>query len=560
MMKRLFRALRPLRYILTISLLMIDTFLLAASSVTSYFFSKAYFDIGLAPWQVAVTTIAETLLCLIGMFVFDSYKIVLKFVRAANLMRIICGGLSGTAVSALVLSLSGINLPPYYYIIFFLLSTFSISLSRMMCNFIINRLKMAHKGPESVPVLIVGAGYTGTHLLQEIIHSPNNNYTPIGFVDDNPHLEGQSIDGIQILGPTLVIPEVCKKYDVQVIFFAIPSCDERRKKKILSLCSTTNCELKVVPSLWDLASKVQFLQQARTINVEDVLGRDVIDLGKTDFVKYAEGKTIMVTGVGSIGSEICRQVAGLDIKKLIMVDIYENNAYEIQQELISRGLGEKIVTEIASVRDYDKMERLFKKHNPDIVFHAAAHKHVPLMENCPEEAVKNNVLGTYNVATLSRLFEIDKMVLISTDKAVNPTNVMGASKRCCEMIMQYMSQKTDKTDFVAVRFGNVLGSNGSVIPLFVKQIERGGPVTVTHPDIIRYFMTIPEAVSLVLEAGAMATGGEIFVLDMGEPFKITTLAENLIKLYGYKPYEEMPIEFIGLRPGEKLFEELLMDE
>ncbi len=559
-MKRVFQALRSLKYLFIVSLVFVDSAMLVLTSLISYYFLGHFFGYSLEFWQVVALVATETVLCLVGIALFRSYKIVLKFARAANLMRVVCGELSGTALSMLIFSIAGIKLPIYYYILFFLLSTFSLCIIRMLCNFTINRIKIARRGPEAVPALIVGAGYTGTHLLQEIIHSPNNNYTPIGFVDDNPHLEGQTIDGVQILGPTLVIPEICKKYSVKVIFFAIPSCDERRKKKILSLCSTTGCELKVVPSLWDLASNVQFLQQARTINVEDVLGRDVINLGNTDFVKYAKGKTIMVTGVGSIGSEICRQVAGLDIKKLVMVDIYENNAYEIQQELISRGLGNKIVTEIASVRDFHKMKQLFKKHQPDIVFHAAAHKHVPLMENCPEEAVKNNVLGTYNIATLSRLFEIDKMVLISTDKAVNPTNVMGASKRCCEMIMQYMSQKTDKTDFVAVRFGNVLGSNGSVIPLFVKQIERGGPVTVTHPDIIRYFMTIPEAVSLVLEAGAMATGGEIFVLDMGEPFKITTLAENLIKLYGYKPYEEMPIEFIGLRPGEKLFEELLMDE
>ena len=559
-MKQPFKAFASLKALHIASLVLADTAVLTLSSLVSYLFVSSFTDMpGFSVKTVAMFAVT-IITCIVCMAFFRTYKIVLKFARAASLMRIICGILSATLISALCLIIADVSVPAEYYVIFFLISSSVVCSERMVCNFVINRIKLANRRTRSVPALIIGAGYTGSHLLQEIVHSENNDYMPVGFVDDDPLLDGQSIYGVSILGPTMLLPEICKKYDIKVIFFAIPSCDEHRKKQILSLCSTTNCEIRVVPSLWELASKAKFLNQARTINVEDVLGRDVVNICQSDFVKYAKGKTVMVTGVGSIGSEICRQVASLDIKKLIMVDIYENNAYDIQQELISQGFKDKIVTEIASVRDFDKMKKLFKIHMPDIVFHAAAHKHVPLMEGCPEEAVKNNILGTYNVATLCRLFNIDKMVLISTDKAVNPTNVMGASKRCCEMIMQYMSQKTDKTDFVTVRFGNVLGSNGSVIPLFVKQIEHGGPVTVTHPDIIRYFMTIPEAVSLVLEAGAMANGGEIFVLDMGEPFKITTLAENLIKLYGYKPYEEMPIEFIGLRPGEKLFEELLMDE
>ena len=304
------------------------------------------------------------------------------------------------------------------------------------------------------------------------------------------------------------------------------------------------------------------LEQARGINVEELLGRDVIRFDNTNVKALVQDRICMVTGGGgSIGSELCRQIAKYKPKQLIIVDIYENNAYDIQQELI-RDYGDKLNlnTEIASVRDYQKMELLFEEYHPQLVFHAAAHKHVPLMETNPEEAVKNNIVGTYNVSALADLYKVEKFVLISTDKAVNPTNVMGATKRCCEMIVQDMAQKAKKTKFITVRFGNVLGSNGSVIPLFENQIAKGGPVTVTHPDIIRYFMTIPEAVSLILQAASEANGGEIFVLDMGEPVKILSLAENLIKMHGKKPYKDIKIAFTGLRPGEKLYEELLMSE
>ena len=559
-MKKIFESLKSLKNLHIITLILVDAAVIIIDTLTSFLFFSHFGIMPFISWRTTAVFSALVLFSIVGIALFNSYKIILKFASASSLLRIIAGVGVGFAVAEIVNVALKAALPASYFILLFFIVTFTVCLARMVCNYVVNKVKLSRIPRHNEPVLIIGAGYTGSHLLQEILHSDATDYSPIGFVDDNPQLHGHIVGGVPILGPTILIPEFCKTYKVKTILFAIPSCEEKRKEKILSICAQTNCEIKVVPSLWDLASKVHFLHQARTINVEDVLGRDVVNLGSSNFAEYSKGKTVMVTGVGSIGSEICRQVVKCDVKKLIMVDIYENNAYDIQQELVSDGYKDKIATEIASVRDYDKMEHLFTEYKPDIVFHAAAHKHVPLMEQSPEEAIKNNVLGTFNVASLSLKHKIDKMVLISTDKAVNPTNVMGASKRCCEMIMQYMAQKETETDFVAVRFGNVLGSNGSVIPLFVKQIERGGPVTVTHPDIIRYFMTIPEAVSLVLEAGAMAEGGEIFVLDMGEPFKITTLAENLIRLYGYEPYTEMPIEFIGLRPGEKLFEELLMAE
>ena len=355
---------------------------------------------------------------------------------------------------------------------------------------------------------------------------------------------------------------------IEQIIFSIPSCLKDERKRILDACSKTDLPIKVMPFLSDLifendTNQSTLLKQIHDINVEDLLGRDPIRFDNQDIKNFISGKICMVTGGGgSIGSELVRQIARYAPKQIIIVDIYENNAYDIQQELRMEYKDTlNLVTLIASVRDYHRMDQIFKRYLPDIVFHAAAHKHVPLMEDSPMEAIKNNIIGTFNTATLAQFYDAEKFVMISTDKAVNPTNVMGASKRCCEMIIQYLSQTHDgKTEFVTTRFGNVLGSNGSVIPLFKRQIESGRPVTVTHRDIIRYFMTIPEAVSLVMEAAAIAHGGEIFVLDMGKPVRILTLAENLIRMYGKKPYEDVPIVFTGLRPGEKIREELLMDE
>ncbi len=419
--------------------------------------------------------------------------------------------------------------------------------------------------------LIIGAGRAAALLLTDIENAkkdpdnPSRNLLPVGLVDDDRHKLGNKIMGVPVLGSTADIPALCEQSHISLIVFAIPSCAEDDRQRILSLCSKTQCKIKMVPYLSQLLFEdghPQLLNQVKDIRIEDLLGRDPITFDKEQTKEFIRDKVLMVTGGGgSIGGELVRQIVKYNPKQLIIVDIYENNAYDIQQEiLLEYGDNTNVVTLIASVRDHDKMDKIFAEYRPQVVFHAAAHKHVPLMETSPEEAVKNNVFGTYNTATLAEKYGVEKFIMISTDKAVNPTNVMGATKRCCEMIVQHKAQHSTKTEFVTTRFGNVLGSNGSVIPLFRRQIESGKPVTVTHPDIIRYFMTIPEAVSLVLQAGAMAQGGEIFVLDMGEPVKITTLAENLIRMYGKVPYKDVEIRFTGLRPGEKLFEELLMNE
>lgn len=423
--------------------------------------------------------------------------------------------------------------------------------------------------------LIVGAGQACETILTEIFNAKESpyeadkisaEYDPVCIVDDNKQFVGREIKGVRVVGMTYEIPEVVKKYMIEQIVFAIPSCEDEERQRILGICSSTNLPIKVIPFIGSLIfdeSRNKLVHQIRDIKIEDLLGREAIKFDNNEIKEFIKGKKCMITGGGgSIGSELVRQIAKYSPEQVLIVDIYENTAYEIQQELLMEyGDTLNVETLIASVRDYDRMNVIFEKFKPDIVFHAAAHKHVPLMERSPMEAIKNNVIGTFNVATLAQYHNVKKFIMISTDKAVNPTNAMGASKRCCEMIIQYLSQqKEGVTEFVTTRFGNVLGSHGSVIPLFKRQIEQGKAVTVTHPDIIRYFMTIPEAVSLVLEAAAIAKGGEIFVLDMGKPVRIVTLAENLIRMYGKVPYQDVNIEFVGLRPGEKIKEELLMNE
>lgn len=411
-------------------------------------------------------------------------------------------------------------------------------------------------------MLVVGAGEAALLMLSEFSKSPDNNYVPVCLVDDDNEKIGRRISGLKVVGSTSEIPYVCEKYDIEVILFAIAALPMNEKKRILDICARTNLEVKIVPNIYKLVTSGKLITDGiRQVEVEDLLGREPIVFETEKYGEYIRDNVVMVTGGGgSIGSELCRQIAKLSPKNLIILDIYENNAYEIQQELLREyGNSLNFEVQIASVRDNAKLEKIFKEKNIDVIFHAAAHKHVPLMEYNPEEAVKNNVFGTLNTVLMADKYNVKTFVLISTDKAVNPTNVMGATKRICEMIVQSMD-KVSKTNFVAVRFGNVLGSNGSVIPLFKEQIKKGGPVTVTHPEIIRYFMTISEAVSLVLTAGGFAKGGEIFVLDMGEPVKIRDLAENLIRLSGFVPNKDIKIEYTGLRPGEKLYEELLMAE
>lgn len=465
------------------------------------------------------------------------------------------------ASSMLIFQGTGSQVPISVYFLSAMFSAGVTMYSRLVYRMYRN-VKLGKKGGQKARrTLLIGAGDAASTLLHEQFKKPSPDMNIICCVDDAPEKQGRYIMGIQIMGTTEDIPEIVEQCEIESILLAIPTMDEENKRRVLSICNKTKCNIKILPDIVKMITDGQDLaSRIRDVKVEDLLGREEVQLS-VRIAEFLRGKRVMVTGGGgSIGSELCRQIASCEPKELLLVDIYENSAYAIQQEL-RRKYGDKLdlQVQIASVRDSKKMDALFERYRPEIVFHAAAHKHVPLMEDSPEEAVKNNVFGTFNVASSADRYGAERFVLISTDKAVNPTNVMGATKRVCEMIVQAMAQRS-KTRFAAVRFGNVLGSNGSVIPLFKEQIACGGPVTVTHPDIVRYFMTISEAVSLVLEAGSMATGGEIFVLDMGKPMRILDLAENLIKLSGFIPHKDIQIVFTGLRPGEKLFEELLMDE
>ncbi|SEG22431.1 NDP-sugar epimerase, includes UDP-GlcNAc-inverting 4,6-dehydratase FlaA1 and capsular polysaccharide biosynthesis protein EpsC [Butyrivibrio sp. Su6] len=447
----------------------------------------------------------------------------------------------------------------YYFLYTFLLITF-IFISRFSYRFLRGQKHRAENKHNSKAVMIIGAGEAANIIIKEIITSNYSTMSIKCIIDDDTEKWGKYIQGIRVVGGRERIVECADLYDIDEIIVAMPSISRQELRKILDICKNTDCKLRSLPGMYQLVNGEVNVSRLRDVEVEDLLGRDPIAVDLDSIAGYVSGKTVMVTGGGgSIGSELCRQIAQHSPKRLIIVDIYENNAYDIQQELKTKCPDLDLVVLIASVRNTLRINTIFEQYQPDIVYHAAAHKHVPLMEDSPGEAIKNNVFGTWKTAMAAAMNGTKKFVLISTDKAVNPTNVMGASKRICEMIVQTFNKHYD-TEFVAVRFGNVLGSNGSVIPLFKKQIMAGGPVTVTDPNIIRYFMTISEAVSLVLQAGAFAKGGEIFVLDMGEPVRILDLAENLIKLSGFKVGEDIKIEFTGLRPGEKLYEEMLMDE
>lgn len=427
---------------------------------------------------------------------------------------------------------------------------------RAFRTFVEKRTDMA----KAVNVMVIGTGESANLLIREMKSSSYIQKNALCVIDDFNTRVGSYIHGVKVVGGRDDILENVARYDIDEIIIAMPSAPKSQIREILDICKQTKCELKTLPGMYQLVNGDVNVSQLRKVDVIDLLGREQIQVDLDSIMGYVMNKVILVTGGGgSIGSELCRQIAEKNPKQLIIFDIYENSAYDIQQELIKKYPDLDLKVLIGSVRNTNRVNQIFEKYHPDIVYHAAAHKHVPLMEESPNEAIKNNVLGTWKVADAADKYGTGKFVMISTDKAVNPTNIMGATKRICEMIVQAYNSKS-KTEFVAVRFGNVLGSNGSVIPLFKKQIAAGGPVTVTHPDIIRYFMTIPEAVSLVLQAGAYAKGGEIFVLDMGEPVKILDLAKNLIRLSGYIPGEDIKIEFTGLRPGEKLYEEMLMAE
>ncbi len=438
----------------------------------------------------------------------------------------------------------------------------SLTLYSRLTYRMLRNTTITNAGRQRRRVLIVGAGDAASMLIHEIFRDVETDYNVVCAVDDNRQKIGRTIMGVKIMGSTEDIPALVTQCDIDTILLAIPAADEENKRRILEICSKTACNMRMLPDIAKLINDGKdLLTRVREVKVEDLLGRETIDLEGEDGCTSTTGKVVMVTGGGgSIGSELCAQIAASRPKKLIIVDIYENSAYDVQQKLLMKyGASLDLDVRIASVRDSKKMDELVDELRPELIFHAAAHKHVPLMETSPEEAVKNNVCGTWNLARSADKYGVDTFVLISTDKAVNPTSIMGATKRICEMIVQAMA-KTSGTRFVAVRFGNVLGSNGSVIPLFKEQIAAGGPVTVTHPDIVRYFMTISEAVSLVIRASTIAKGGEIFVLDMGHQVRILDLAENLIRLAGFLPYRDIPIVFTGLRPGEKLYEELLLSE
>ena len=490
---------------------------------------------------------------------FKLYTSLWAFAGEREVLLVAAASFVASALQVVALTLFHYSVPRSFVFLQSVLLFIGLMVSRFSYRMVRRfRALRAKTAEELRRTMIVGAGDAGAVILRELNRSSFSRSQVVCFVDDDPSKVGQYLHGVCIAGTTDDIESVAEKYRVQEIIFAIPSATALRRSEILDRCSQTGCTLKTLPGIYQLVNGEVSVQSIRPVQIEDLLFRDSLNINGEDAFRYYEGKTVLVTGGGgSIGSEICRQIAKCNPAKLVIFDIYENNAYDIQQEL-RYSMGDKLnlAVEIGSVRDRQRLEGLFSQHKPQVVFHAAAHKHVPLMEHSASEAIKNNVFGTYNTADMAEKYGVEKFILISTDKAVNPTNIMGATKRLCEMVVQ--SRGDSKTQFAAVRFGNVLGSNGSVIPLFKKQIANGGPVTITDKRIIRYFMTIPEAAQLVMEAGAMAHKGELFVLDMGKPVRIYDLAVNMIKLSGLKPGRDIRIEEIGLRPGEKLYEELLI--
>ena len=541
-----------------------DTFLLNACVYLSLIMR---FDVGIVSIEPQYISnyvenmLPYTIMSLLIFWLFRLYHSLWQYASIAEVYRIAEACIIVEVVHFLSNKIAGNMLPRSCYFNAAIYLIIAICASRFMYRMIRTVLNKYRNIKTSNNVMIIGAGEATNVIMREIQNSSylaNSNIACI--IDDDRRKVGKYIRGVKVIGTRDKIKEAAKLYDIDEIIFAIPSASNEVKRDILNICKETDCTLKILPGVYQMVDGEINVNSIRNVDVLDLLGRDPIEVDIESIMGYVKDKVIMVTGGGgSIGSELCRQLVSHKPKQLIIFDIYENNAYDIQQELKINYPDANVVTLIGSIRNVSRLESVFAQYKPDIVYHAAAHKHVPLMEVSPDEAVKNNVVGTWNVARMADKYGVKKFVMISTDKAVNPTNVMGATKRICEMIVQTYNE-ISKTDFVAVRFGNVLGSNGSVIPLFKRQIEAGGPVTVTDPNIIRYFMTIPEAVSLVLQAGAYAKGGEIFILDMGEPVKIDDLAKNLIRLSGYTLGVNMEIKYTGLRPGEKLYEELLMKE
>ncbi len=554
----------PINRIIALVLLDVMSIIVASFAALYVRFDFSFSEIPLYFLERFEGILPLNIICTLTFFgLWKLYNSVWRYASATELLNIVYASTCAAAAQIIVSLAMGLRMPRSYYVIYWFLIfgmtcviRFSYRILRM-----INAKRTDIAGRKTrTNVMMIGAGAAGNAILKEIENSEYLSLQAKCIIDDNEGYHGKMLRGVPIIGGRDKIIDGVGQYGIDEIIFAIPSANVKTRKEILDICKETGCKLRTLPGMYQLINGDVSVSKLQEVEIQDLLGREPIKINTDEVLNSLRGKVIMVTGGGgSIGSELCRQIAGHEPKQLIIVDIYENNAYEIQQELLRKYPKLDMVVLIASVRNTARMNKVFEAYRPDIVYHAAAHKHVPLMETSPNEAIKNNVMGTYKTAKAADKYGVEKFVLISTDKAVNPTNIMGASKRLCEMVIQMMNQKS-KTNFVAVRFGNVLGSNGSVIPLFKKQIAEGGPVTVTHPDIIRYFMTIPEAVSLVLQAGAYAEGGEIFVLDMGEPMKILDLATNLIKLSGYKVGEDIEIVFTGLRPGEKMYEELLMNE
>lgn len=502
----------------------------------------------------------NTLVVLAVFFIFKLYSSIWKYASVDEMIKIVMASMTFFIIEVFEIIFTGYDVPrshPFMFTAILLAETIFIRFGYRFLRALKYDSLEWNKGEKT---MIIGGGQAAAMLIKEIKTSNFANYNVKCIIDDDVKKIGKYVSGIKVVGDRKSIVENVKKYKIQQIIVAMPAAGNKVIRDILEICKQTECKLKKIPGIYQLVDGSVSVNDIKNVEIEDLLGREQIKTELELIMDYVKEKTVLVTGGGgSIGSELCRQIAIHNPEKLIIIDIYENNAYDIEQELKEKYPNLDLLVLIASVRNKHRIESIFEKYKPDIVYHAAAHKHVPLMEISPSEAIKNNVFGTYNTALAAGKYKTEKFVLISTDKAVNPTNIMGASKRICEMLIQMLDGNFKETNFVAVRFGNVLGSNGSVIPLFKNQIKHGGPVTVTHPDIIRYFMTIPEAVSLVLQAGSYAKGGEIFVLDMGEPIKILDLAKNLIRLSGYNE-DEIEIKFTGLRPGEKLYEELLMKD
>lgn len=516
-------------------------------------------------YQVIATVI--TAIIILCFKLFGLYDSLWRYASTYEFLKVVSACMTGSIATYIVTNFSHISYLPITYIGIGLGYILMITGIRLAYRVIRRCLRMyqqrltAHLKEEQERVMIIGAGEAATLVIKECYKDPKNKRNIVVAIDDDSQKQGSKINGVPIKGTTACIEQFVKEYRISEIIIAMPSAHKKKIAEVIESCSRTNCKLKIFPGI-DHSLRKNNIKQIRNVNIEDLLGREEIILNNNRLKFIVHQKTILVTGGGgSIGSEICRQIAKFPIKQVVIFEIYENSAYSLQVELKQLGIpSEKVKVEIGSIRDKIKLQEVFEKYKPELVFHAAAHKHVPLMENNPEEAVKNNVLGTLNVLQCVAAFKIEKFILISTDKAVNPTSVMGVTKRIGEMLVEAMDRVVETTEFVAVRFGNVLGSNGSVIPLFKMQLEKGGPITVTHPEIERYFMTIPEAVRLILEALTFAKGGEIFVLDMGQPVKILDLAKNFIRLSGFEEGEDVEIKFTGLRPGEKLYEELLMAE